>query len=62
VGDEVSDVVGPLGNPTHIEKVGAVLCAGGGVGIRAFAAYCRGLYIMPVTKSFPFLLPGPKNC
>jgi ferredoxin--NADP+ reductase len=33
VGDEVTDVVGPLGNPTHIEKVGTVLCAGGGVGI-----------------------------
>lgn len=33
VGDEVTDVVGPLGNPTHIEKIGTVLCAGGGVGI-----------------------------
>lgn len=33
VGDEVTDVVGPLGNPTHIEKLGTVLCAGGGVGI-----------------------------
>lgn len=31
-GDEVSDVVGPLGKATHIEKVGTVLCAGGGVG------------------------------
>ena len=33
VGDEVTDVVGPLGNATHIENVGTVLCAGGGVGI-----------------------------
>jgi len=33
VGDEVTDVVGPLGHHTHIEKVGTVLCAGGGVGI-----------------------------
>jgi len=32
-GDFISDIVGPLGNATHIEKVGAVLCAGGGVGI-----------------------------
>ena len=32
IGDEI-DVVGPLGNATHIEKVGTVLCAGGGVGI-----------------------------
>lgn len=33
VGEEVTDVVGPLGNATHISKVGTVLCAGGGVGI-----------------------------
>jgi ferredoxin/flavodoxin---NADP+ reductase len=33
VGEEVTDVVGPLGHPTHIEKAGTVLCAGGGVGI-----------------------------
>ncbi len=33
IGDEVTDVVGPLGHPTHIHKAGTVLCAGGGVGI-----------------------------
>ena len=32
-GDEIHDVVGPLGNPTHIENFGTVLCAGGGVGV-----------------------------
>jgi len=32
-GDYISDVVGPLGNATHVENVGTVLCAGGGVGI-----------------------------
>ncbi|MDR1673079.1 MAG: sulfide/dihydroorotate dehydrogenase-like FAD/NAD-binding protein [Bacteroidales bacterium] len=32
-GEYLQDVVGPLGNATHIEKVGTVLCAGGGVGI-----------------------------
>jgi ferredoxin--NADP+ reductase len=32
-GDEVTDIVGPLGNATHISKAGTVLCAGGGVGI-----------------------------
>nr|MBC8484574.1 sulfide/dihydroorotate dehydrogenase-like FAD/NAD-binding protein [Bacteroidota bacterium] len=26
-GDTISDVVGPLGQPTHIEKVGTVLAA-----------------------------------
>jgi glutamate synthase (NADPH/NADH) small chain len=32
VGDYLTDVVGPLGQPTHIEKFGTVVCAGGGVG------------------------------
>lgn len=33
VGDELTDVVGPLGQATHIEKVGTVVCCGGGVGV-----------------------------
>jgi ferredoxin--NADP+ reductase len=33
VGDEITDVVGPLGHPTHIENFGTLLCAGGGVGV-----------------------------
>src|SRR5574344_2910948 len=32
-GDYVTDVVGPLGNPTNIKKFGTVICAGGGVGV-----------------------------
>ncbi|MBQ3555126.1 MAG: sulfide/dihydroorotate dehydrogenase-like FAD/NAD-binding protein [Bacteroidales bacterium] len=32
-GDYLCDVVGPLGQATHIEKVGTVLCCGGGVGV-----------------------------
>ncbi|HOM27831.1 MAG TPA: sulfide/dihydroorotate dehydrogenase-like FAD/NAD-binding protein [Deltaproteobacteria bacterium] len=32
-GDTLLDLVGPLGKPTHIEKVGTVACIGGGVGI-----------------------------
>ena len=32
-GDYVTDVVGPLGNPTRIEKYGTVVCAGGGLGV-----------------------------
>lgn len=35
VGDEVKDIVGPLGNPSKIENYGTVLCAGGGIGIAA---------------------------
>lgn len=33
VGEEITDVVGPLGHPTHIENIGTLLCAGGGVGV-----------------------------
>ncbi len=32
-GDELADVVGPLGKATHIERFGTVVCAGGGVGV-----------------------------
>lgn len=32
-GDEFTDVVGPLGQATHIEKFGTVVCCGGGVGV-----------------------------
>ncbi len=33
VGEYMTDVVGPLGQATHIENYGTVICAGGGVGI-----------------------------
>ncbi|MBU2590560.1 MAG: sulfide/dihydroorotate dehydrogenase-like FAD/NAD-binding protein, partial [Nitrospinae bacterium] len=32
-GDEVTDLCGPLGKPTHIEKFGTVVCIGGGIGV-----------------------------
>ena len=32
VGDEITDVVGPLGKATHIDNFGTVVCACGGVG------------------------------
>lgn len=32
VGDEITDLVGPLGKATHIENFGTVVCACGGVG------------------------------
>ena len=34
-GDEVLDIVGPLGQASHIENYGTVVCAGGGIGIAA---------------------------
>ncbi|MDP8240600.1 MAG: sulfide/dihydroorotate dehydrogenase-like FAD/NAD-binding protein [Candidatus Hatepunaea meridiana] len=33
VGDEILDLVGPLGKPTHIENFGTVVCVGGGIGV-----------------------------
>ncbi len=32
VGDEIHDVAGPLGQPTHIKKYGTVVCLAGGYG------------------------------
>lgn len=32
VGDEIADIVGPLGKPTHIENYGTVACLAGGYG------------------------------
>lgn len=32
VGDEINDVVGPLGTPTHIKNYGTVVCVAGGFG------------------------------
>lgn len=32
VGDEIADLVGPLGQPTHIKKYGTVVCLAGGYG------------------------------
>ena len=43
VGDEITDVVGPLGKPTHIEKVGTVLACGGGVGVAP---------LLPIVEAF----------
>ena len=33
VGDQIADIVGPLGQATHIDNFGTVVCAGGGVGV-----------------------------
>lgn len=43
VGDSLVDLVGPLGKPTHIEKVGTILACGGGVGIAPLLPIVEGL-------------------
>jgi len=42
-GDEMSDIVGPLGKPTEIEKFGKVVVVGGGVGIAPIHPIARAL-------------------
>ena len=42
-GDDVLDVVGPLGNPTPIERIGHVVCVGGGVGTAELYPIARAL-------------------
>lgn len=42
-GDYITDLVGPLGKPTHIENVGTILAAGGGVGVAP---------LLPIVEAF----------
>ncbi len=42
-GDELTDVVGPLGQATHIENFGTVVCCGGGVGVAPLLPIIRAL-------------------
>jgi ferredoxin--NADP+ reductase len=43
VGEGYQDVIGPLGKPTHIEKLGKVVCVGGGTGIAVLHPITRAL-------------------
>ena len=43
VGDHYMDVIGPLGVATHLEKLGKVVCVGGGTGIAVLHPITRGL-------------------
>jgi len=43
VGDEIANISGPLGRPTHIEKFGMVLCVGGGIGIAPLLPIAKAL-------------------
>jgi ferredoxin--NADP+ reductase len=43
VGESITDLVGPLGKPTHIVKIGTVLACGGGVGVAP---------LLPIVEAF----------
>ncbi|THB73046.1 MAG: sulfide/dihydroorotate dehydrogenase-like FAD/NAD-binding protein [Desulfobacteraceae bacterium] len=43
IGEEYYALIGPLGMPTHIDKVGKVVCVGGGTGIAVLHPITRAL-------------------
>jgi ferredoxin--NADP+ reductase len=43
VGDGYQDVIGPLGKATHVEKVGTVVCVGGGTGVAVLHPITRAM-------------------
>lgn len=43
VGEEIQDLIGPLGRPAEIEKFGKVVCVGGGVGIAPLYPQAKAL-------------------
>jgi len=43
VGEGYQDVIGPLGKATHVEKVGTVVCVGGGTGIAVLHPITRAM-------------------
>ena len=43
VGDSYQDVIGPLGKATHVEKIGKVICVGGGTGIAVLHPITRAM-------------------
>jgi ferredoxin--NADP+ reductase len=43
VGDAYQDVIGPLGQPTHIEPGKNVVCVGGGTGVAVLHPIARGM-------------------
>lgn len=42
-GGQIADLVGPLGQPTHIEKFGTVVAVGGGIGVAPLHPIVQGL-------------------
>ena len=42
-GDSITDFIGPLGLPTHIEKFGAVVCVAGGFAVATIVPIARAM-------------------
>jgi ferredoxin--NADP+ reductase len=43
VGEGIANILGPLGRPTHIERVGTVVCVGGGIGVAPLYPIAQGM-------------------
>jgi len=43
VGDSIANLVGPLGQPTHIDNFGHVVCVGGGIGVAPMHPIAQGM-------------------
>jgi len=63
VGDRIENVLGPLGQPTHIEKVGRIIIVGGGFGVaplypiaRAFKAAGNEVVVIMGARSRDLLI------
>jgi ferredoxin--NADP+ reductase len=41
--DYITNILGPLGRPTHIEKLGTVVCVGGGIGVAPLYPIAQGM-------------------
>lgn len=42
-GDQLQNLLGPLGSPTHIERFGTVVCVGGGIGVAPLHPIARAM-------------------
>ena len=43
VGDKIQNLLGPLGQPTHIKNFGSVVCVGGGIGVAPLHPIAKAL-------------------
>ena len=62
VGDEIRDIAGPLGKPTHIKKYGTVVCVAGGYGaapcyliVKAFKDAGNKVYMIMGARNKDFI-------
>ncbi|MBI5252052.1 MAG: sulfide/dihydroorotate dehydrogenase-like FAD/NAD-binding protein [Desulfomonile tiedjei] len=44
VGDRLQDLCGPLGKPTHVDKIGTVVGIGGGIGVAPLFPITKGMH------------------